>query len=153
MEAHRPAAAATRRRATTVRRGICYSRSMLSPLLPGPPVPPLFASSVDDRGNARTTRVRPNDPVSADPLTILVVDDDPANLALAQALLEAEGYNVWGATDGKSMFARLRGGTPALILMDIQLPEVDGWELTRQLKADAATRDIPVILYTSPSPR
>src|SRR5678816_940960 len=105
MEAHRPAAAATRRRATTVRRGICYSRSMLSPLLPGPPVPPLFASSVDDRGNARTTRVRPNDPVSADPLTILVVDDDPANLALAQALLEAEGYNVWGATDGKSMGA------------------------------------------------
>jgi len=122
---------------------------MLSPLLPEPPAPFVFASSVDDLGNVRQTRVRPNDPVSADPLTILVVDDDLANLALAQALLEAEGYNVWGATDGKSMFARLQGGTPALILMDIQLPEVDGWELTRQLKADPATRDIPVIAITA----
>ena len=123
---------------------------MLSPLLAESPViPPLRAGSVDDLGNARKTGVRPNDRVSADRLTILVVDDDVANLALAQALLEAEGYNVWAAVDGKSMFARLQAGAPALILMDIQLPEVDGWELTRQLKANPATRDIPVIAITA----
>jgi two-component system, cell cycle response regulator DivK len=51
--------------------------------------------------------------------------------------------------DAASMFAALKTTTPALILMDIQLPEVDGWELTRKLKADPATKDIPVIAITA----
>jgi CheY-like chemotaxis protein len=82
-------------------------------------------------------------------MTILVVDDDLANLALAEALLQAEGFHVRVAMDAASMFAVLKTATPALILMDIQLPEVDGWELTRQLKADPATSRIPVIAITA----
>ena len=81
--------------------------------------------------------------------TILVVDDDMPNLMLAQALLDAEGFNVRVAIDGATMFDVLKTCTPALILMDIQLPESDGWELTRRLKADPATTNIPVIAITA----
>ena len=80
---------------------------------------------------------------------ILVVDDDLANLALAQALLQAEGFQVRVAMDATSALAALQSCMPALILMDIQLPEVDGWELTRRLKADPATSGIPVIAITA----
>ena len=123
---------------------------MLSPLnLETVPIPWLFGSSDDDTDAARRADRRPSEPAAPDAVTILVVDDDLANLSLAQALLEAEGYRVRVAMDGTSMFAVLQTSRPALILMDIQLPEVDGWELTRQLKADAATRDIPVIAITA----
>ena len=80
---------------------------------------------------------------------ILVVDDDTPNLMLAQALLEAEGFQVRVAVDGATMFDVLKTCTPALILMDIQLPENDGWELTERLKADPATMKIPVIALTA----
>jgi CheY-like chemotaxis protein len=92
---------------------------------------------------------QPAPPVSPDAPTILVVDDDLANLALAEALLQAEGFQVRVAIDAASTFNVLQTVTPALILMDIQLPEVDGWELTRRLKADAATQAIPVIAITA----
>ena len=81
--------------------------------------------------------------------TILVVDDDMPNLMLAQALLETEGFAVRVAINGATMFDVLKTCTPALILMDIQLPETDGWELTQQLKADPATTNIPVIAITA----
>jgi CheY-like chemotaxis protein len=81
--------------------------------------------------------------------TILVVDDDMPNLILAQALLEAEGFNVRVAVNGATMFDVLKTCTPSLILMDIQLPETDGWELTRRLKADPATSSIPIIALTA----
>jgi CheY-like chemotaxis protein len=81
--------------------------------------------------------------------TILVVDDDMSNLMLAQALLEAEGFNVRVAVNGATMFDVLKTCTPSLILMDIQLPENDGWELTQQLKADPVTNHIPVIAITA----
>ena len=81
--------------------------------------------------------------------TILVVDDDMPNLMLAQALLEAEGFQVRVAMDGATLFDVLKTCTPAMILMDIQLPEVDGWELTERLKADPATAGIPVIALTA----
>jgi CheY-like chemotaxis protein len=93
--------------------------------------------------------LRPPPPVSPDAPTILVVDDDLANLALAEALLQAEGFQVRVAIDAPSTFKVLDAVTPALILMDIQLPEMDGWELTRKLKADPATREIPVIAITA----
>src|SRR5688572_31477890 len=71
----------------------------------------------------------PKEPIAAR-TTILVIDDDLANLALAQALLQAEGFEVRVAMDAASAFKVLTTCTPSLILMDIQLPEVDGWELT-----------------------
>jgi two-component system cell cycle response regulator DivK len=81
--------------------------------------------------------------------TILVVDDDEANLALARALLEADGFAVVTATDAMSTFDALKDVAPALILMDIQLPGMDGWELTRRLKKNIATSHIPIIAVTA----
>jgi len=98
---------------------------------------------------------RPERPVSAGrrgakrPLTILVVDDDKSNLVLARALLESEGFGVVTATDAMSTFDVLKETDPALILMDIQLPGMDGWELTRRLKKNIATSHIPVIALTA----
>lgn len=81
--------------------------------------------------------------------TILVVDDDAKNLKLARLLLEAEGFTVRVATDAVSMFEQLKASEPALILMDIQLPGIDGWELITRLKRNFATRTIPIIALTA----
>jgi two-component system cell cycle response regulator DivK len=81
--------------------------------------------------------------------TILVVDDDETNLALARALLEADGFEVVTAVDAISTFDVLKDVDPALILMDIQLPGMDGWELTRRLKKNIATSHIPIIALTA----
>lgn len=114
-----------------------------------PILPWLFSNAEDNRDAAGKTGPRPTRRADPDAATILVVDDDLANLALAEALLQAEGFGVRVAMDAASMFAVLKTTAPALILMDIQLPEVDGWELTKQLKANPATRDIPVIAITA----
>jgi two-component system cell cycle response regulator DivK len=80
---------------------------------------------------------------------ILIVDDNPANLKLARVLLTAEGYQVRVATDAEDALAVLREFTPRLILMDLQLPGMDGLTLTRRLKDDPATQDIAVIALTA----
>jgi two-component system, cell cycle response regulator DivK len=80
---------------------------------------------------------------------ILIVDDHPINLKLARVLLSAEGYEVRTAEDATQALAVLGEYHPRLILMDIQLPGVDGLELTRRLKADPATRDILVVALTA----
>jgi CheY-like chemotaxis protein len=80
---------------------------------------------------------------------ILLIEDNAVNRRLAQFLLKSKGYEVWEATNAPEAFATLRERRPDLILMDIQLPEVDGLTATRRLKADPATRDIPVVAVTS----
>jgi CheY-like chemotaxis protein len=80
---------------------------------------------------------------------ILVIDDEAANLALARTLLESEGFVVHVARDAISAFDVLKVVDPALILMDIQLPGMDGWELTRRLRRNPATSHIPVIALTA----
>jgi CheY-like chemotaxis protein len=110
---------------------------------------PQFLSQWDDDPPSFDPTRQPVPAAGPDAVTILVVDDDLANLALAEALLQAEGFQVRVAIDAASTFRVLKTVTPALILMDIQLPEVDGWELTRRLKADPATRAIPVIAITA----
>ena len=80
---------------------------------------------------------------------ILLIEDNAVNRRLAQFLLKSKGYEVWEATNAPEAFATLRERRPDLILMDIQLPEVDGLTATRHLKADPATRDIPVVAVTS----
>lgn len=107
-----------------------------------------FTNAADDERSSDEATRPPREPIAAG-ATILVIDDDLANLALAQALLQAEGFQVRVAIDAASAFKVLATCTPSLILMDIQLPEVDGWELTRRLKADPATSDIPVIAITA----
>jgi two-component system cell cycle response regulator DivK len=80
---------------------------------------------------------------------ILIVDDNPLNLKLARVLLSGEGYEVRTACDAEEALAVLRQFQPRLILMDIQLPGMDGLALTRKLKAEPATRDVVVVGLTA----
>ena len=80
---------------------------------------------------------------------ILVVDDNAQNLKLARVMLSAEGYQVRTAVDAEEALELLAGFTPRLILMDIQLPGMDGLELTRRLKADPQRQDILVVALTA----
>lgn len=80
---------------------------------------------------------------------ILIIDDNPANLKLARVLLTIEGFAVRTAPDAESALRLLADYRPRLILMDIQLPGMDGLALTRQLKADPATCDIRIIALTA----
>jgi two-component system cell cycle response regulator DivK len=107
------------------------------------------SSSSDDRHSVSRASVRNGNRNDKKTLTILVVDDDEANLTLARALLEADGFAVVTAVDAMSTFDVLKDVDPALILMDIQLPGMDGWELTRRLKKNIVTSHIPVIAVTA----
>lgn len=80
---------------------------------------------------------------------ILIVDDNPTNLKLVAYLMSANGYQVTTALDADAALAAIASSRPRLILMDLQLPGVDGLELTRKLKSDPATRDIIVIAVTA----
>ena len=80
---------------------------------------------------------------------VLVVDDNPTNLKLIAYLLQAKGYEVRTAVDAESALELVRTARPALILMDLQLPGMDGLELTQRLKAAPETRDIIVIAVTA----
>ena len=80
---------------------------------------------------------------------IMVVDDNPVNMRLACALLRRNGYEVRTAEDAREALALLRTVHPHLILMDIQLPDIDGLTLTRRLKADPATQDIVIVALTA----
>ena len=81
--------------------------------------------------------------------TVLVVEDNPANMTLAIFLLESAGHRVLSAPNAEAGLAMARGEQPNLILMDIQLPGMDGLEATALLKRDDATRAIPVIALTA----
>jgi CheY-like chemotaxis protein len=81
--------------------------------------------------------------------SILIVDDNPVNLKLIRILLVGEGYDVHTAGDAEEALRILQDLRPRLILMDIQLPGIDGLELTRQLKANPLTRDIRILGLTA----
>jgi two-component system cell cycle response regulator DivK len=80
---------------------------------------------------------------------ILVVEDTEDNRQILRDLLSAAGYDLLEAVDGESGVAMATREKPDLILMDIQLPAIDGYEATRRIKADPALRHIPVIAVTS----
>lgn len=80
---------------------------------------------------------------------VLIVDDNPTNLKLVAFLVKAAGYEVDTAQDAEAAQAAIKANRPKLILMDLQLPGVDGLELTRRLKADPATRAIKIIAVTA----
>ncbi len=80
---------------------------------------------------------------------VLVIEDNPANMTLATFLLQSAGHLALPATDAETGLTLARSEQPDLILMDIQLPGMDGLVATGLLKADAATRDIPVIALTA----
>jgi two-component system cell cycle response regulator DivK len=80
---------------------------------------------------------------------VLIVEDNPANMTLAVFLLQTVGHTVLSATDAEAGLALARDEQPDLILMDVQLPGMDGLEAATLLKGDEATRAIPVIALTA----
>src|SRR6185312_9014037 len=80
---------------------------------------------------------------------ILIVDDTPVNLKLTRILLVGEGYHVLTAASAEEALELLRTARPQLILADIQLPGIDGLEMTRRIKQDPATRGIAVLALTA----
>ena len=80
---------------------------------------------------------------------ILVVEDTEDNRQIMRDLLSAAGFEILEASDGATGVAMAAEHRPDLILMDIQLPVIDGYEATRRIKADPATKDIPVVAVTS----
>ena len=81
--------------------------------------------------------------------TVLIVEDNELNMKLFHDLLEAHGYATLGARHGTEALALARKHRPDLILMDIQLPEISGLEVTKQLKDDESLRHIPVVAVTA----
>jgi CheY-like chemotaxis protein len=80
---------------------------------------------------------------------LLLVEDNEASRDGLSRHLRRKGYEVLAAVDGRQALEAVRAGAPDLVLMDMSLPVLDGWEATRQLKADPQTRDIPVIALTA----
>ena len=80
---------------------------------------------------------------------ILLVEDNELNRDMLSRRLVRKGYEVAMAVDGREGIEAARAGAFDLILMDMSLPELDGWEATRQLKADPATRPTPIIALTA----
>ena len=80
---------------------------------------------------------------------ILVIEDQEDNRAILRDLLDAAGFDYVEAVNGLEGVAAAGRERPDLILMDIQLPEIDGYEATRRIKADPALRSIPIIAVTS----
>ena len=80
---------------------------------------------------------------------ILIVEDDPKNLKLFRDLIQVSGYTTLEATDGKQGVELAREKKPDLILMDIQMPVMDGLEATKLLKNDDVTKDIPIVALTA----
>jgi signal transduction histidine kinase len=81
--------------------------------------------------------------------TILIVDDTPANLRLLADWLTAQGYRTRPAPSGERALASIQKELPDLILLDIMMPEMSGYDVCRQLKADSRTRDIPIIFISA----
>lgn len=80
---------------------------------------------------------------------ILLIEDNDLNRDMLSRRLERRGYQVVIATDGRQGEAQVRSEKPDLILMDMSLPVMDGWELARKLKDDEKTRSIPILALTA----
>ena len=80
---------------------------------------------------------------------ILLIEDNELNRDMLSRRLHKRGYDVMSAVDGETGVAMAQAEAPALILMDVSLPGIDGWEATRRLKAAPGTRHIPIIALTA----
>lgn len=81
--------------------------------------------------------------------TIVIVDDDDHSLYLSRFLLEKRGYRVVEARNGREGIDAARRENPALVVLDIQLPQMNGYEVADQLNRDPETADIPIVVVTS----
>lgn len=80
---------------------------------------------------------------------VMAVDDDPVILGLLQVNLDMEGHEMVAAVDGREALDKVRHDRPDLILLDVMMPNVDGWQVAEQLKRDEATAGIPVVVLSA----
>jgi DNA-binding response OmpR family regulator len=80
---------------------------------------------------------------------ILCIEDEPEMIDLIRLILGRRGFDVIGAAGGKDGLEKVRQQPPDLILLDLMMPDMDGWEVYQQIKADEKFRDIPVIVVTA----
>jgi DNA-binding response OmpR family regulator len=80
---------------------------------------------------------------------ILCIEDEPEMIDLIRLILVRRGFEVSGATGGKEGLSAVREKLPDLVLLDLMMPDMDGWEVYQQMKADELTRHIPVIVVTA----
>lgn len=80
---------------------------------------------------------------------LLIVDDDPLNRRVLEAMLAGEGYRPVSVGSGRESLAAVGAEPPAVILLDLMMPEMDGFEVVRRLRADAATQSIPIVAVTA----
>src|SRR5258708_2433365 len=85
--------------------------------------------------------------------TVLAIDDDPSMRSLLSHTLEGAGYRVQLACEGEEGLARIRDGLPDLVVCDVQMPGMDGFQVLDSLRADAATAALPFVLLTALSDR
>ncbi len=81
--------------------------------------------------------------------TVLIIEDNPVNMRLVRLILRTHGYRTMEAATGQEALALLQGARPDLILLDMQLPGLDGFTLAAMLKSDASTRSIPLVAVTA----
>jgi chemosensory pili system protein ChpA (sensor histidine kinase/response regulator) len=116
------------------------------------PEPPVLAAVADMRGEATDVDGEASDdaapPMEAVP-TIMVVDDSLTVRRVTQRLLERSGYGVLLAKDGVDALRQLQEVKPDAMLVDIEMPKMDGYDLTRNVRGTRATADIPIIMITS----
>lgn len=111
---------------------------------------PFFKNSNPGLKSLLNTMMNPNHSLTEhEPQRILLVDDNPTNIDVLFTYLSEEGYEVLVAEDGVTALERLSFVKPDLILLDIMMPHMDGFDVCRQLKSDPETRDIPVIFITA----
>jgi len=80
---------------------------------------------------------------------ILCIEDEPEMIDLIRLILSRRGFEVVGAGGGKEGLEKVRENPPDLILLDLMMPDMDGWEVYQQIKADEKTKEIPVIVVTA----
>lgn len=81
--------------------------------------------------------------------SVLLVEDDPHNRVIAATVLRASGYEVVEVADGEEALSSARSRSPDLVLLDLSLPKVDGYEVARRLRADPSTRAVPILAFTA----
>ena len=80
---------------------------------------------------------------------ILCIEDDPDMIDLIRLILERRGFTVEGADGGKAGLLAMQASPPDLVLLDLMMPDMDGWDVYQKMKADALTRTIPIIVVTA----
>lgn len=93
--------------------------------------------------------MQPSDQASARPLRVLIADDNPQGVELLEAYLSDSDYEIQTAADGEETLRKVQEWQPDLILLDIMMPKISGFEVCKRLRANPATRDIAVLMITA----